>query len=458
MRICNSRQQSWSTLITVVAVLISCVVLVIWLRQYGPENSLSRAATEQYIKSLDVSRFEDLGTSYTSDRYHPDQFPNIVGEHGTNYAYVNDLQKRLHGVNRPLVLKAIFDQVTEQADDHTQRHLAVLKFLHKVGVHQHGLKLVHEDGRKVSDPLVLLEANVMHCGQVAGVAVDLFESAGYEARTVCLEGHVVAEIWYDGDWHIFDGDSMGGNGLSPMSPDGSIPSMVELTEHPEWIDALPHRFELSQEGIARINGGYARSWRYCRSGDFEGRCYTRKPNYVNANDKYYGWTNTRSEPCDWATNETEARFQPGIVKFMDVSVVDSSDGFAEVTISWKEAKDKDNDLLGYRVFVSRDSRQWQYDIFHGSSDSQRYWNSSSGWQPEMYERIYTLPPHEVEMIVTAEPKVTLRLEEGAPYFVTVAAFDEYHERAGRVLYLMSNELRIDLEAAAAIGIEPTKGG
>ena len=396
------------------------------------------------MADLDISRYERQGTSYTSNRYHPDQFPDRVNEQQTNLAYIEDLQEQLQGINRPVVLKAIFDEVTKDAKDHKQRHLAMLKFLHKVSVHEHGVKLVHENGLKVSDPLVLLEGNVMHCGQVAGLAVDLFESAGYVGRTVHLDGHVVAEIWYDDDWHVFDGDSMGGNGLSPMSPDGSIPSVVELTQHPEWIDALPHRFEIDHNGTARSSGGIARSWRYCRSGDYEGRCYRRKRSYVNANDEYYGWTNTRAEPYDWSTEELEPRYQPGVVKFKEVSVTEREDQTAEVTITWKAPADKDNDLLGYRVFISRKSRGWSYDMFHGANKAERYWNNTSSWQPDMYERVYELPPHDVDMLVTEDPQITLQLEEGQTYFVTVMAFDEYHERAGRVLYLMSNELRISL--------------
>ncbi|MDG2053117.1 MAG: hypothetical protein P8J86_00260 [Phycisphaerales bacterium] len=459
MRICNSCWQSWSTSIAVIVVLSSCIVLVVWLRQYGPENSLSRAATEKYIDSLDLSRFEDLGTSYTSERYHPDQFPDPIDDkHYSNYAYIEDLEERLRQVDRPQVLKVIFDQVTEGAETDTQRHLLILEFLHKVSVHQPGIKLEYATGKKVSDPLVLLEGNVMHCGQVAGLAVDLFEAAGYQARIVSLSGHIIAEIWYEDGWHLIDGDSLGGNGLSPMTPDQRIPSFVEVLEHPEWIDALPHKFELRGLGRLPIGGTYARSWRYARERNDLKRGYLQKQGYVSPSDKHYGWQNTTFEASDWVGNQNEPRFQPGIATFEDVVIANIDDDFSEVTIVWKDVRDKDNDLLGYRVFVSQNARQWNYDSFAGSIEASNYWSSDLGWRPEMYESLYSLPPHEVAKVTVDDPEVTLKLQRGKSYYVTVMAFDEYHERAGRVLYLMSNELRIDLEAAAAIGTESTKEG
>ena len=129
-----------------------------------------------------------------------------------------------------------------------------------------------------------------------------------------------------------------------------------------------------------------------------------------------------------------------------------------MTIVWKDVRDKDNVLLGYRVFVSQNARQWNYDSFAGSIEASNYWSIDLGWRPEMYESLYSLPPHEVAKVTVDDPEVTLKLQRGESYYVTVMAFDEYHERAGRVLYLMSNELRIDLEAAAAIGTESTKEG
>ena len=62
---------------------------------------------------------------------------------------------------------------------------------------------------------------------------------------------------------------------------------------------------------------------------------------------------------------------------------------------------------------------------------------------EMYDALYSLPPHDAGLIETAATEVLFELTPGKTYYVTVMAFDEYHERIGKTLYLQSNELRID---------------
>ena len=79
-------------------------------------------------------------------------------------------------------------------------------------------------------------------------------------------------------------------------------------------------------------------------------------------------------------------------------------------------------------------------------------------EPVCCEALYRLPPHDVDLITTREPSVRLELDPERPYFVTVMAFDEYHERVGKTLYLMSNELRIGgaIRASSGRGAERTR--
>ena len=89
----------------------------------------------------------------------------------------------------------------------------------------------------VSDPLVLLQLGEMRCGHVARVAVDLFSAAGYQARLVQLGAHVIAEVYYGQNWHYFDADMFKG-GQCVFNPDGSIPSVDQLSQSPYLIDSL----------------------------------------------------------------------------------------------------------------------------------------------------------------------------------------------------------------------------
>jgi hypothetical protein len=73
-------------------------------------------------------------------------------------------------------------------------------------MHNDCIKPMHEDKTMVMDPLILLKLNEMRYSQVDRVAVDLFEAVGYQARVVQLGGHVIAEIFYESDWHYFDNE------------------------------------------------------------------------------------------------------------------------------------------------------------------------------------------------------------------------------------------------------------
>src|SRR5439155_1153066 len=82
-----------------------------------------------------------------------------------------------------------------------------------------------------------LDLGEMRCGHVNRVAVDLFQAMGFRGRLVQAACHILAEICYDDAWHYFDGDIFG-NGECVVRDDGHIPSMNELAECAERLDAL----------------------------------------------------------------------------------------------------------------------------------------------------------------------------------------------------------------------------
>jgi hypothetical protein len=55
-------------------------------------------------------------------------------------------------------------------------------------------------------PLALARYPSFTCGEKAGILSNLACAAGLVARVVYLNGHVVTEIKYNGEWHMFDAD------------------------------------------------------------------------------------------------------------------------------------------------------------------------------------------------------------------------------------------------------------
>jgi hypothetical protein len=65
----------------------------------------------------------------------------------------------------------------------------------------------YDHGRAVHDPVLFFNSYGMTmCGDISSINVALWEAAGFKARNINVQDHVVAEVFYDGSWHMFDND------------------------------------------------------------------------------------------------------------------------------------------------------------------------------------------------------------------------------------------------------------
>lgn len=353
-------------------------------------------------------------------------------------------EKYLEGIDRKRVLRHIFETITDGARTNTEKHLRILKFLHKSSFHNY-IQPMYSNGTTVYDPLVLLELSEMKCGHVNRIAVDLFASAGIKGRLVQAGHHVLAEVFYDGSWHYFDGDIFG-NGEIVLNENGSVPSLVELSRTPYLIDSLAHYFELSFRGTSKTQSIRYPSWFYFGKASYaEGTVvyYEKTATEDQEQNELYGWNyyNTNND------NERELYdmklvYQPAAVTFKHIYIDTSKGDKANVYIEWDESQDTDNDLLGYKVYVSENSRNWSYNEFSGPNELREFWSNTNGWKPEMYERLFKEPTHNVALIKTNKTHVNIPLERSRTYFVTVMPFDAHGESVGKVLYRMSEEIKV----------------
>jgi hypothetical protein len=383
--------------------------------------------TAAYTAALDVDAIARRGAEFVDGPPDPDRLTRV--------------RERLRGVDRRAVLEHLFRAVTAGADDDTARHLAVLRFLQRATRPADESRPRHDDGTECSDPLVLLEMNGVHGRQTARLAVDLFEAGGYEARCVAFDDHTAAEVRYGGGWHHFDADSSAGPAGAVRGPDGVIPSWAELSRDPAPLDRLPHRYELRPNGAPRRSGTVTRSAsRFFVTND-RARKYYRKPRPAHPGEHDYGWGRTVEFPADWVEHDGAPPHQPGVAVFRRVAV-ERAGARSRVTIGWRPAIDADDDVLGYRVFLSSAPRGWSYARFPGHGDARAHWSDPGGWRPEMYDALFRPPPDDLGVIEVTAPEVTFEIDAGTTCYVTVMAFDAYHERIGKTQYLMSNELRI----------------
>jgi hypothetical protein len=96
------------------------------------------------------------------------------------------------------------------------------------------LGLVVPRYRDIQDPDVLLKyGHSLLCGDVSFVLMGLAAMSGIPARHVLLNGHILMEAWYDGDWHAYDPDlevwirGQNGRVLSVREAIGRVPLITE---------------------------------------------------------------------------------------------------------------------------------------------------------------------------------------------------------------------------------------
>jgi len=73
---------------------------------------------------------------------------------------------------------------------------------------------------------ILRLGNEGFCSQQSYILVQLANDLGLRARQVGLNGHVVAELWFDGDWHMLDPDYE----VAIRDARGKIASVAELEQ------------------------------------------------------------------------------------------------------------------------------------------------------------------------------------------------------------------------------------
>jgi hypothetical protein len=430
-----------------------------WRESRGCLPVVDTGPTAVYICDFDPARYIRRGTDlanpdYTlagSARRVGKAADKINGARDYDFARLAAVEKRLAGVDRRRALLAIFQKITATATTPREQHLAVLNFLQQASIHNIYIQPLYPDGTMVTDPLVLLELGEMRCGQVARVAVDLFDAAGYRGRLVQLASHVVAELFYDQDWHYLDADLIS-NGMTVLNPDGSIPSIAQLSRSPLLIDRLSTCYESPKANTIPVESYAYPSWTFCSRQAWEkmfpaGRprrpfVYFKTATQEQARaSRLYGWEwYAELETPERQLHDVPQYYAPGAPAIQQVEARRLADGSLRVVIAWAPSQDGDHDMTGYRVFVSRQSRGWNY-----AGNSLPYAimplkSSHAVWTPEMYARRCEMPKSEVLLAQTADTHQDLRLTAPGEYYVTVMPLDAHGEKAGHRFYSVSEEL------------------
>ncbi|QDT42289.1 hypothetical protein Pan241w_23720 [Gimesia alba] len=128
--------------------------------------------------------------------------------------------------------KAMLASILTPGMKEEEKALAIWKFL--VDWRYHFTPA--EQGDELHDPVKFLNVyGYGFCDDCATNFVVLARKAGLRSRVWGLSGHVVAEAFYDGKWHMFDPDHQ----VVYRNSRGIIAGVEELAQHPELITKTP---------------------------------------------------------------------------------------------------------------------------------------------------------------------------------------------------------------------------
>ncbi len=285
------------------------------------------------------------------------------------------------------------------------------------------------------------------------MAVDLFSSVGYQARLDQLGGHVIAEIYYGGNWHYFDADMFGG-GECVFLPNGSIPSVAQLSEDPYLIDSLPDAFQPNCYNSPTTTAEICPSYYYfsMQAWDAQFAAGEAPAPYViyktatpaeAQNSIYYGWEDYTTVPAPdrQMYSNMPIYYTPGAPQIQSVQTQIQANGSLSVTIGWSASADPSGGV-SYNVLVSNTSRGWNYNEDSLPSDLMSLKSSNVPWAPSMYTARFTAPKSDVCDDVTSATSATLNFTLPGKYYITIMPQDAHGESVGRILYPESEEICI----------------
>lgn len=400
-------------------------------------------STERYIQDFNIKELEYEGTNYNDERYNPERIGKSADEidrvHDYDFAQIKETEEKYALIDRKRALTGIYYKICGNMDINTENHRKLLIFLTRVSFHN-SIQPMYEDGTTVYDPIILLDLNEMRCGHVNRIACDLFNAVGAPTRVVQLGRHQISEVFYDSSWHYFDADLFLDGDVVLL--EDKIPSVYELSQKANLIDSLsPVYWEVAfwrEHGMA--GGTMYPSYAYFSKEAYGSTIpcyYYKRATDFESLDKYYGWMIYETVEDTERKLRDEIYRCPGIPEILSIEYPEKGC----VNIKWN-TKDLDEDILGHRVYVSRQSREWEYAEVYASEDIREY--ICNRYDPKQYNKILKEPPSEVMYIETKKSEILLSgLSEGT-YYISIMPYDQHGECAGRRIYASSNELKMKI--------------
>lgn len=131
------------------------------------------------------------------------------------------------------MLSYAFKNIDLKSASNQEKILAVFKFITDNNIHWH-TPIYSTTYYFLNNPVRYLNVwGYGFCSDSSTVLIQLLTLAGYNARLINLVDHIVAEVFYDGAWHMLDPDME----AYYLNSNGKIAAVVEIAEYHLLLDS-----------------------------------------------------------------------------------------------------------------------------------------------------------------------------------------------------------------------------
>lgn len=376
---------------------------------------LKTVSWEKYIShtKLLMKNSEEIVLKY-SDPEHPGY---------VNLNLIKQKEEELKGISREKVLQKLY---RETASKYFSRNTVLQELVNNLQIvlfHSVEIQPLYEDGKIVSDPLVLLELGFGRCGHAARLAVDLFLASRHQSRYIQTAHHIIAEVMWNNEWRFLPVDNL--TYVNIIALFGFWPSFEDLLENPDIIDRYPvtawENMLTNSQYIDRVIG-YNSYYYFGNDINHSQSGYWKKINSSNnqwQSDKYYGWNNLFFQPLN--IKKISPRYLP---KIPSVTIKTENN---EVHFQLNTPTDTDGDFLQFTFYVSNQSRGWVY-----------------GELPKNIEVTIKTPSYNQGLYQTEEENLNITLNPGT-YYLNIIAQDKRSLENPNIFYPPSREYKFEVQ-------------
>jgi len=167
----------------------------------------------------------------------------------------NNVRLFVNGRTYPLTTGEIVEGATRGLATDEEKAIALWRYVCRRRYHWWPAEHAINGGLELHNPVKFFNVyGYGHCDDAAANLAMLCRAAGLQARVWLLRGHVVAEVFYNQAWHMFDADT---ETFYPKSHRGGPASVEEIARQPWLAIRTPHPFLEPQMTAETIASNYA---------------------------------------------------------------------------------------------------------------------------------------------------------------------------------------------------------